>query len=134
THLREGVVGEGRMFSSDAEARMAHDQGELHLQAPVRIRLRGVVGVDNGAGAKPWEGPEGWEQGEPVTVDTTLGRVLFNETLPVGYRFVNYEIRKLQLSSIVNDLAEGCPKVALDEVLEACKEDGHAWATWSVVP
>src|ERR687887_385647 len=44
THRREGEKGAGRTFSSDAEARMAYDNGELHLQAPVRIRLRGVVG------------------------------------------------------------------------------------------
>src|SRR5256884_89970 len=104
THRREGTHGEGRAFSSDAEARMAYDNGELHLQAPVRIRLRGVVGVDNGGGKAHWEPPAEWQPGETVTIDTTLGRVLFNETLPEGYRFVNYEIRKGQLSAIVNDL------------------------------
>ena len=36
THLRPGKKGEGRVFSSDAEARMAFDNGELHLQAPVQ--------------------------------------------------------------------------------------------------
>ena len=39
THLTAGGKGEGRVFSSDAEARMAFDNGELHLQAPVKIRL-----------------------------------------------------------------------------------------------
>jgi DNA-directed RNA polymerase subunit beta' len=112
---------------------MAYDNGELHLQAPVRIRLRGVAGVDNGAGAKPWEAPEGWQSGDPCTVETTLGRVLFNETLPEGYRFVNYEIRKAQLSAIVNDLAERFPKVALAATLDALKEAGFHWATWSGV-
>ena len=125
--------GEGRAFSSDAEARMAFDNGELHLQAPVKIRLRGVIGVDNGAGAEPWTAPEGWSQGEPLTVETTLGRVLFNETLPQGYRFVNYEIRKGQLSAIVNDLAERFPKVALAATLDGLKEAGFHWATWSGV-
>ena len=27
----------------------------------MKIRLHGVVGVDNGAGQAPWERPEGWE-------------------------------------------------------------------------
>jgi DNA-directed RNA polymerase subunit beta' len=49
THQTNGAKGEGRVFSSDAEARMAFDNGELHLQAPVKIRLREVIGVDNGA-------------------------------------------------------------------------------------
>ena len=74
-----------------------------------------------------------WIEGEPLIVDTTLGRVLFNETLPDGYRYVNYEIRKGQLSAIVNDLAERFPKVALAATLDALKEAGFHWATWSGV-
>src|SRR5690349_12017457 len=100
THRRPGKPGEGRIFASDAEARMAFDNGELHLQSPVRIRLHGLIGVDNGNGQPVWEAPEEWEPGQALIVDTTLGRVLFNETLPPGYRFVNYEIRKGQLSAI----------------------------------
>ncbi|GAA2519800.1 DNA-directed RNA polymerase subunit beta' [Pilimelia columellifera] len=133
THLTDGAKGEGRAFSSDAEARMAYDNGELHLQAKVRIRLAGVIEVDNGAGGAGWAAPEGWVPGEPLIVETTLGRVLFNETLPPGYRFVNYEIRKGQLSAIVNDLAERFPKVALAATLDALKEAGFHWATWSGV-
>ncbi len=133
THLTPGGVGEGRVFSSDAEARMAFDNGELHLQAPVKIRLRDVVEVDNGARSAPWTPPEGWTPGEPLLIETTLGRVIFNETLPSGYRYVNYEIRKGQLSAIVNDLAERFPKVALAATLDALKEAGFHWATWSGV-
>ena len=133
THIQKNLLGEGRTFSSDAEARMAFDNGELHLQAPVKIRLKDIVGVDNGASGPQWEAPEGWQPGDAVTVETTLGRVLFNETLPVGYRFVNYEIRKGQLSAIVNDLAERFPKVSLAATLDALKLAGFHWATWSGV-
>jgi len=132
THERPGMIGEGRVFSSDAEAIMAFDGGELHLQTPVKIRLDDVPEVDNGSG-KPWEAPEGWRPGDPVLLETTLGRVLFNETLPVGYRYINYEVRKGQLSAIVNDLAERYPKVALAATLDALKEAGFHWATWSGV-
>ncbi len=37
-------------FSSPAEARMAYDRGDLHLQDIVQIRVDGVPAVDNGAG------------------------------------------------------------------------------------
>jgi DNA-directed RNA polymerase subunit beta' len=133
THLVAEQKGAGRAFSSEAEARMAYDNGELHLQAPVKIRLRGITEVDNGNGTPKWTAPEGWVEGEPLIVDTTLGRVLFNETMPVGYRFVNYEVRKSQLSAIVNDLAERFPKVALAATLDGLKEAGFHWATWSGV-
>ena len=133
THIREGVLGEGRTFSSDAEARMAYDNRELDLQAKVRIRLKDVTEVDNGPNAPAWQPPEGWQPGEPLLVETSLGRVLFNEALPEGYRFINYEVRKSQLSSIVNDLAERYPKVALAATLDALKDAGFHWATWSGV-
>ncbi|GIH04277.1 DNA-directed RNA polymerase subunit beta' [Rhizocola hellebori] len=132
THQRTGMKGEGRVFSSDAEAMMAFDAGELHLQTPVKIRLGDVTEVDNGPG-EAWTAPEGWAPGQQVLLETTLGRVLFNETLPVGYRYVNYEVRKGQLSAIVNDLAERYPKVALAATLDALKEAGFHWATWSGV-
>ncbi len=133
THRKPGEAGEGRVFSSDAEARMAFDTGELHLQSPIRIRLDGVTEVDNGAREAAWTPPEEWTPGRPVVLETTLGRVLFNETLPVGYKFVNYEIRKGQLSAIVNDLAERFPKVQLAATLDALKSAGFHWATWSGV-
>ncbi|GIF72852.1 DNA-directed RNA polymerase subunit beta' [Asanoa siamensis] len=133
THFSPEEKGAGRAFSSDAEARMAFDNGELHLQAPIKVRLQNVVEVDNGAGQPAWEAPEEWTQGQQLTVDTTLGRILFNETLPAGYRFVNYEIRRGQLSAIVNDLAERFPKVALAATLDGLKEAGFHWATWSGV-
>src|SRR5256885_10925980 len=57
THQREDLLGAGRAFSSDAEARMAYDNGELHLQAPVKVRLASVSQVDNRARAEPWTPP-----------------------------------------------------------------------------
>jgi DNA-directed RNA polymerase subunit beta' len=131
THARPGTPGEGRSFSSHAEALMAYDAGELHLQAPIQLRLRGYLEFDSGADG--WSPPEEWQPGEPVTVPTTLGRVLFNEALPVGYRFINYEVRRSQLSAIVNDLAEKYSKVELAASLDALKEAGFRWATWSGV-
>ncbi|MGH2604406.1 MAG: DNA-directed RNA polymerase subunit beta', partial [Dehalococcoidia bacterium] len=132
THMRDGMAGEGRIFSSDAEAVMAYDNGELHPQAKVKIRLPEVTGVDDAMG-KPAAMPDGWEPGQSVLLETTLGRVLFNETLPEGYHFVNYEIRKSQLSAIINDLAERFLKVELAATLDALKEAGFHWATWSGV-
>jgi DNA-directed RNA polymerase subunit beta' len=130
THLREGMKGEGRVFGSDAEARMAFDNGELHVQAPVRIRVPDVTGVDLPNGVQA-DMPEGWQPGDSVLLETTLGRVLFNEALPEGYHFINYEVRKSQLSAIVNDLAERFGGAQLAATLDALKEAGFHWATWS---
>ncbi|MGH3648914.1 MAG: DNA-directed RNA polymerase subunit beta', partial [Micromonosporaceae bacterium] len=130
THARDGMTGEGREFANDAEAQMAYDNGELHIQARVKIRVEGVTGIDVAPG-KLTEMPEDWQPGDAMVVDTTLGRVLFNETLPEEYHFINYEVRKGQLSAIVNDLAERFGGAQLAATLDALKEAGFHWATWS---
>jgi DNA-directed RNA polymerase subunit beta' len=111
---------------------MATDNRELHLQAAVKIRLADVTSVDNGDGPA-WTPPEGWEPGQPVLVETTLGRVIFNDALPEDYRFVNYDVRKPQLSAIVNDLAERYPKTVVAATLDNIKDAGFHWATRSGV-
>ncbi len=126
TSAREGAAGEGRVFSSPAEAMMAFNNGELSLQAAVRLRFR--TGVPP-ASARP----EGWEPGTPYTLETTLGRALFNEALPADYAYLDEEVDKLRLGVIVNDLAERYPKVQVAATLDALKEAGFHWATRSGV-
>ena len=124
---RDGEPGEGRAFSSPAEAIMAFDHGEISLQSKVRIRLDDVV--------PPLEMDLGddWEEGRSLILDTTLGRSLFNDTLPADYPYVNYEVGKKQLGAIVNDLAERYTKVEVAASLDALKDTGFHWATRSGV-
>ena len=80
--------------------------------------------------------PEGLElDGEgfaaELIVETTLGRALFNETLPEDYPYVNDQVDKKRLSTIVNDLAERYSKVQVAASLDALKEYGFHWATRS---
>ena len=119
-----------RVFSSPAEARMAFDAKEILLGTRIRMRLQDVVPV---AGTQLPEGVEADEQGivSSLIVDTTLGRVLFNEALPVNYPFVEEVVDKKRLSSIVNDLAERYTKVQVAASLDALKEAGFHWATRS---
>ena len=121
---REGEPGEGRVFSSQAEAIMAFDRREISLQSKISIRLDDVV---------PAPAPEGWTEGDALVVDTTLGRTLFNDALPADYPFVNYEVGKKQLGAIVNDLAERYTKVEVAASLDALKDAGFHWATRSGV-
>ena len=126
TTLKSDVVGEGRAFSSVAEAILAHDQHSLDLNAKVRIRLSDVVFAEGAA-------PANFEIGKPVLVETTLGRALFNETLPEDYPYVEAVADKGQLSAIVNDLAERYPKVEVAAALDRIKDAGFHWATRSGV-
>jgi DNA-directed RNA polymerase subunit beta' len=120
---RDGQPGEGRAFSSVAEAYMAFDRGELGISAPCRIRLTGIV---------PPAGEEARADGS-IILSTTLGRALFNEALPADYPYVNVEVGKKKLGQIVNDLAERYPKVEVAVTLDRLKALGFKWATRSGV-
>ncbi|MDP4334126.1 DNA-directed RNA polymerase subunit beta' [Curtobacterium sp. A7_M15] len=126
TTVREGAVGEGRAFSSVAEAILAKDQGTLHLNALVKIRMSDVYFAEG-------EAPEGYEQGDSVLLETTLGRALFNETLPANYPFVQKVTDKGVLSAIVNDLAERYSKTETAAALDRIKDAGFYWGTRSGV-
>ncbi len=123
TRAADGGAGEGRVFSSPAEAIMAYDRGELDLQAKVTVRLASLTPPRDFAGA------DGWAEGQPFRIETTLGRCIFNEALPADFPFVNYEVGKKQLSAIVNELAENYPKVEVAAALDALKDAGFHWAT-----
>mgnify|MGYP001027671602 FL=1 len=126
TTLKEGATGEGRAFSSIAEAILAFDQHTLDLNAKVRIRLENVHFAEG-------EEPEGFVQGQTVLKETTLGRAIFNETLPSDYPFIEKVADKGQISAIVNDLAERYPKVEVAAALDRIKDAGFHWATRSGV-
>ena len=82
-----------RAFSSQAEAIMAFDRGEISLQTPIKIRLNDIVPpLDLDLGAD-------WEEGRSLTLETTLGRTIFNDTLPADYPFVNHEVGKKALGA-----------------------------------
>jgi DNA-directed RNA polymerase subunit beta' len=107
TMIRENELGEGRAFSSVAEAIMAHDQHSVSLQAKIKIRITATS----------------------ETIETTIGRALFNEALPADFPYVDLDVTKKQLGSIVDRLAEFYPKVVVAQTLDALKSLGFHWAT-----
>ena len=113
------------VYSTVAEARMAFDNGDLHLNQRARIRFAGIVPPLD------WEAPEGWSEGDDIILETSLGRAIFNEQLPVDYPFVNEVVGKKQLGQIVNTLTERYPNVLVADCLDALKSAGFHWSTWS---
>ncbi|WP_167145290.1 DNA-directed RNA polymerase subunit beta' [Actinomyces sp. ZJ308] len=113
-------------FSSFAEAVMAYDFGKLHVNAACDIRFEEGIAAPEG-----WEPPEGWSEGDPITLRTSLGRALFNTSLPETFPYVNYVVDKKQLGNIVNALAENYSRVEVAASLDALKANGFYWSTWS---
>ena len=113
-------------YSSPAEARLAYDNDDLALQETCVIRME--------PGDLPPEDmtmPEGWQPGDRFELETSLGRVIFNDSLPRDYPFVNYVVEKKKLGKIVNDLAELYQKADIEVSLDALKSFGFHWSTWS---
>ena len=140
TTLTEGAVGEYTpataddvergVYSSPAEAIMAVDRGALTVQSRIKVRL---TDQRPPAEIEAELFPEGWSFGQPWDADTTLGRVLFNELLPVEYPYVNEQMPKKRQAVIINDLAERYPMIVVAQTVDKLKDVGFYWATRSGV-
>ena len=115
-----------KYYTSPAEARLAYDNGDLALQETCVIRME-----PGDLPPEDMEMPEGWQPGERFELKTSLGRVIFNDSLPRDYPFVNYVVEKKKLGKIVNDLAELYKKADIEVSLDALKSFGFHWSTWS---
>ena len=122
---------ESGVFSSPAEAIMAMDRGSLSVRAQIKVRLTEQ--------RPPHEvetelfGENGWRPGNAWICETTLGRVLFNELLPLGYPYINKQMHKKEQAKIINDLAERYPMIVVAQTVDKLKDTGFYWATRSGV-
>lgn len=119
------------VYSSPAEAIMAADRGVLSVRAKIKVRLtqlRPPVEIE-----AELFGHSGWQPGDAWMAETTLGRVMFNELLPLGYPFVNKQMHKKVQAAIINDLAERYPMIVVAQTVDKLKDAGFYWATRSGV-
>ena len=117
TLIEPGVLGEGKVFSDEKEAVMAHEFNAIDLRAKIKVRMaqhqlaRGDF--------------------QPVIVETTVGRILFNRNLPADYPFLNKEIKLQDVEDLVSDLIQRYGIPAVPPILDALKEFGFHYATLS---
>ncbi|MDD3897159.1 MAG: DNA-directed RNA polymerase subunit beta' [Candidatus Peribacteraceae bacterium] len=114
TQIHAGKKGEGMVFATPDEAILAHEYGMVDLQAKVKVRIEK-------------------EKGEKEIIETSVGRLLFNEILPKELGFMNETMRKKALSALIsrtlNELGTA-PTVALADRI---KDIGFEYATRSGV-
>ena len=101
TKARPGAKGEGRVFGTRDDVLLALEAGDIETLTPIRLRLSGgfmdlTVGRDDQDVLHTTV-----EMLERQIVNTTVGRVLFNNALPDEVPFVNGLLKKKGLQQLV---------------------------------
>ena len=127
TQERPGALGEGKAFKSINEAILAYENGVVTLHSKIKVRVTKTL-------------PDGTEK--TGTVESTLGRFIFNEIIPQDLGFVDREVEgnelllevdfhvgKKQLKKILEKVinTHGASKTA--EVLDSVKAIGYKFST-----
>ena len=127
TMEKDGDIGEGKFFKSKNEALLAYENKEITLHSKIKVRRTVTT-----------------EDGTEVTgiIDTTLGRLLFNEIIPQDLGYVDrtnpdnilkleidFHVSKKQLKPILDKCinTHGATKTA--EVLDDVKAIGYKYST-----
>ena len=104
TQEREGDTGEGMLFKSIDEAILAYENHFVTLHAKIRCKVR-----------KEWVSEEGKKEKLEGIIETTVGRLLFNEIIPQDLGFTDRSIPENRLLPEINFLVK---KKNLKQILE----------------
>jgi DNA-directed RNA polymerase subunit beta' len=108
TKPEKGKKGEGRMFADRHEAILAFDMGKLHIKALIKVRLQpGKI------------------------IETTVGRILFNNILPKELRFINETFDKKSLAKLVAKALYKFGRETAVELVDNIKNTGFNYLTFS---
>ncbi len=120
TKIKEKTKGEGKTFSDINEALLAYEYGELGVKARIRIRVQKKITEKESTKTNN-------------LIETSLGRVLFNETLPKDYPFINDVMNSKKVERIVGQIIEKYDQQTVEDTLDKIKNLGFESATISGV-
>ncbi|MGL4254347.1 MAG: DNA-directed RNA polymerase subunit beta' [Fusobacteriaceae bacterium] len=109
TKDRPGAKGEGMMFSNSNQCLQAYNLGRLDTHAIVKVRINGEL------------------------VETTPGRILFNDMLPEQNRNYGITFGKNQLKKLIGELYEQHGFTITSELINDIKNFGYHYATFAGV-
>ena len=130
TLIRPGAKGEGKIFASPDEAKMAYSLGDISIQAKIKVRIKREI------------------KGETKSriIETTVGRLIFNEPIPQDLGFVKRKTEddmfKLEIDQVVgkkllSPIVERCyfkhGNTATARMLDSIKSMGYKYSTKAAV-
>ena len=107
------VQGEGIIFYSPEEVTIAFNEKRVDLNASIKVRTKDFN-----------------EEGELVNkiIETTVGRVLFNEVVPEAAGYINEVLNKKSLRDIIGNILKVTDVPTTGEFLDAIKGMGYKFA------
>ncbi len=105
TSEREQSKGKEKLFNDLESAILNHDLGFISLHTPINVRI-----------------------GEDI-IKTTVGRIIFNGALPKGHKFINKEVSKKELISIISECIGVYPNHVITDILDGIKTLGFTYST-----
>jgi DNA-directed RNA polymerase subunit beta' len=125
----DGATGAGRAFRHSFEVQSALDAGDVDLHAKIVLRPL----ADSPLAARLAAAGVTALEGERLSVETTPGRVLFNEALPEGFAYVDDVVgkRNTPIGAIVEELSAAYPKYVVAQSLDRIKALGFRYAAQS---
>jgi DNA-directed RNA polymerase subunit beta' len=107
TKSKPGAKGEGMAFADKDEVIMAYQNDEVDKLAPIKLRIDGEI------------------------IDTTVGRVIFNDMLPEGMPYYNEPMNKKAVSQVISDCYKLNGHNETVKLLDALKQLGFEESTLS---
>jgi DNA-directed RNA polymerase subunit beta' len=106
------VKGEGMIFYSAEEAIIANNEGKADIHANVKVKTTVL------------------ENGQLVSkiIETTVGRIIFNEIVPKQTGYVNQLLTKGALKTVISKVISTTDEPRAVEFLDDIKELGFRWA------
>jgi DNA-directed RNA polymerase subunit beta' len=109
----EVIKGEGKVFYSPEEVIIAYNEHMVDLHAAIKVK----VNLRNGDGTL-----------SNKLFDTTVGRVIFNQTVPKTVGFINTLITKKSLREIIGDIIKWTDVPTTAKFLDHIKQLGFRMA------
>lgn len=107
-----------RLFRDTFEAIMAFEVGKIKLHTRIKVRLNNKTVVGD---LKPTD--------ESNTIETTVGRCIFNDMLPAKMPFYNITMSQKMLSRVISDCFEFTGSAETIDLLDRIKDLGFKYAT-----
>lgn len=113
TKIRRGAKGEGFTFYGPQEATIAYNEGRIDIHAQIKVMVDDLT-----------------PQGQPVNhlVETSMGRLMFNECVPSEIGYINALLGKKTLRDIIGVVIKECGIAKTVEFLDNIKNLGYNMA------